>query len=221
MIRKLFPFGHEIQPWRSRFAKACVVLLATGSICFSALPTARADVVILQNGDRYHGKIVSVTTNSLAFQSEVLGTVNLPRDKVTRIILGSASAANRAQGTQPAATQANPSTDLAAQLRQLGAQTNLLEQMQLQLLGAAGPKASAKFNEMIDGLSSGTLNLADLRAEAKSAADQVRASQKDLGPDAAAELDGYLSILDSFLQETETAGAAGTNAILAPSKSKP
>ena len=38
---------------------------------------AHADPVIMQNGDRYHGKVVSVSTNALVLQSDVLGTVNL------------------------------------------------------------------------------------------------------------------------------------------------
>jgi len=49
---------------------------------------------------------------------------------------------------------------------------------------------------------SGKLNLNDLRREAKTSADQLRALKRDLGPDAGESLDIYLNVLDGFLKET-------------------
>src|SRR6266702_4560980 len=48
----------------------------------------RADQVETQSGDRYVGKVLSVNADTLVLQSEVLGTVRLPRAKVAQIILG-------------------------------------------------------------------------------------------------------------------------------------
>ena len=66
----------------------------------------------------------------------------------------------------------------------------------------AGPEANNKFNEMVSGLMSGRLTVNDIRAEAKSAADQLKELKRDLGEDAGGALDGYLAILEHFLQET-------------------
>ena len=55
---------------------------------------------------------------------------------------------------------------------------------------------------MLNGLSTGQMDMKNLRAEAQSTADELRAFKKDIGPDADTEVDGYLSILDNFLKET-------------------
>ena len=49
---------------------------------------------------------------------------------------------------------------------------------------------------------SGKLDVNDIRAEAASAANQIRALKRDLGDDAGWAMDGYLAILDTFLRET-------------------
>ncbi len=67
---------------------------------------------------------------------------------------------------------------------------------------------------------SGKLTVNDLRKEAKSAADQLRAVKRDLGDDSGT-LDGYLSILDSFLNETASPAGSATNAPASLPKSKP
>ena len=50
---------------------------------------AWADQVEMQTGDRYFGNVLSLSSNILVLQNEVLGTVRLPRDKVSLITLGS------------------------------------------------------------------------------------------------------------------------------------
>ena len=82
--------------------------------------------------------------------------------------------------------------------------SNLVQQIQSAYLGDAGPEAKDKFNQLLGGLQSGKLDLNGLRAEAKSAADQVRSVRKDLGDEEGSVIDGYLAILDSFLKETGT-----------------
>jgi len=177
---------------------------------------AHADQVIMQNGDRYHGKVVSVTTNALVLQSDVLGTVNLSRSKVSQIVLGSEASATALPQTKPAAL-ATPKTNadaaLATTVRQLKSQPQLIQQVQTQYLNDATPEAKAKFDQMLTDLSTGKMSVDGLRAEAKSTADQLRAMRKELGEDAGEGLDGYLAILDNFVQESAPAAASTTNAV--------
>src|SRR5215467_7651324 len=108
------------------------------------LTSFAADQVDMQNGDHYVGKVLSVTTNTVVLQNEVLGTVNLPRARVAAITLGTAATnAIRADaptlhaplpaaesGTPAAATNGN----LAGAFRQLGGQTNFIKDVQSQYL---------------------------------------------------------------------------------------
>lgn len=171
-----------------------------------------ADQVTMLNGDVYNGTVLAMSTNNLVLNNENLGVVNVPRAKVTAIHFGSAvtgstlSAMPRVSspaGT-PAATPANAdNADLATALRGLRDQTNLLQQVQSQVLGsAASPEADAKFNELVDGLSAGKIDMNGLRAQASEAAAQIKELKKELGPNDNGEMDSYLVILNSFLQET-------------------
>jgi hypothetical protein len=98
---------------------------------------------------------------------------------------------------------------LSAALRNLGANTNFIGEIRDQMLGGS-PAATSKYDELVNGLMSGTLNMNDLRREAKSSADQLRSLKRDLGPEAGDSLDTYLAVLDNFLKETagEPANAA-------------
>ncbi len=98
--------------------------------------------------------------------------------------------------------------------------TNLMQQVQKQFLSGAGPEANTKFNDLLGGLMSGKLRVDDIRAEAKSAADQLRTMQRESGEDAGFAANAYLSILDHFLKETAPSGSA-TNAPASPAASKP
>ena len=49
-------------------------------VCFAG--TARADVVTLKNGDRVTGTLVTVKGKTLQLKSEILGTLNIPLEKV-------------------------------------------------------------------------------------------------------------------------------------------
>jgi len=53
-----------------------------------------ADQVELQNGDRYVGHVLSLSTNAVVLKSEVLGTLRLPRSKVAVITFGRVAATN-------------------------------------------------------------------------------------------------------------------------------
>jgi len=206
-----------------------VTMYCTALALLLAPVCLRADQVRMQNGDHYIGKVVSLGTNTLVLKSDVLGTVQLPREKVALITLGSGPATNvqpvaAAPNNQAGAASVsltNGTADLSASLRQLGANTNFIQQVQAQFLGAAGPEANAKFNEMVGGLMSGKLNVNDIRAEAKSAANQLKELKRDLGEDGGWALDGYLAILENFLQQTAPPNGSATNASHPLPKPKP
>jgi hypothetical protein len=191
-----------------RFAKSGMLFV------FIAGTLLRADQVEMQNGDRYHGKVVSVTADTVVLESEVLGKVNVPRKNVANLAFGANSAAPKAVTNSarissltnmPAAvstkTPATTNTDLSAAFRNLGANTNFVREIREQMLGNS-PAAASKYDEMLNGMMSGKLNLNDLRREAKSSADQLRALKRELGPEVGDSLDTYLEALDGFLKES-------------------
>jgi hypothetical protein len=216
---------HEPKPGLVRTG---VALFCAALALFLAPGRLRADQVEMQNGDRYAGHVLSLNTNTVVLQSDVLGTLRLPRAKVAVITLGSGPVTNSpslasltnapvlALSTAPTNKPPKPSPAFA----QLGASTNLIQQVQKQFLGGAGPEANNKFNELLGGLMSGKLSVDDIRAEAKIAADQLRALKRDGGEEAGFATDAYLAILDHFLKETAPSASA-TNAPASLPASKP
>jgi hypothetical protein len=189
----------------------------------------RADVLEMQNGDRYSGAVLSMTADTVVLNSEVLGKINVPRSKVASLKFGSNTNAVApktavAAPVRPAnintnqsiiisgASVANTNADLAAAFRQLGADTNFVGQIRQQMF-AGSPGAAAKYDEMVNGLLSGQINLGDLRKQAQASADQLRALKRDM-PEAGESLDAYLQVLDGFLNETANEPA---NATVTPS----
>jgi len=175
---------------------------------FTAAFTLRADQVVMQNGDRYNGKVLSVSPTNVVLQSDVLGVVNLSRGKVASMAMGVVPTTNAAPVVSTPKT--NPSTDLSAAVRQLQTQSNMVNQVRAQFLSAASPEVNQKFDEMLNALGTGKMSIADLRAQAKSAADQLRELEKEAGGDVSGTAGMYLSILDSFLAETESTSTFAT-----------
>jgi hypothetical protein len=209
--------------------KISLVVMAA-PLFFLAMFWLRADQVEMQNGDRYLGTVLSLDTNTLALHSAVLGKVNLPRGQVAFITLGPGGATNvlrsasatKREPTASSITITNGTADLSAPLRQLGANTNFIEQIRAQFLADAGPEANNKFNAMLGGLLSGRLTVNDIRSEAKSAADQLKELKRDLGEDGGGAFDGYLAILENFLRDTAPSpGVATTNVSRPVPKAKP
>ena len=191
---------------------------------FAAAPWLRADQVEMQNGDRYFGRMMSVSADTVALESEVLGKINVPRKKVASLAFGTNTVAPKAAAiVAPVSMPTNPPTaaslaalagtnaDLSAALRNLVANTNFIGQIRGQMLGGS-PEAASNYDEMVSGLMSGKLNLDDLRRQAGSSADQLRALKRDLGPEAGDSLDAYLEVLDNFLKETATEPTSATPA---------
>jgi len=193
----------------------CVVVLAL----FGAVWLC-ADEIQMQNGDHYLGKVLSLDTNTLTLRSDVLGTVLLPRERVAHVTFGTVAKTN-AQADAVSVAVTNGVTDLSASLRRLGANTNFIQQVQAQFLADAGPEANNKFNAMVGGLMSGKLTVNDIRAEAKSAADQLKQLKGELGEDGGWALDGYLAILEGFLRETTPPTFPATNSASSLLKARP
>jgi hypothetical protein len=177
----------------------------------------RADQVVMKNGDRYTGSVLSMDAESVVVQSELLGKVTLPRGKTVLITVGSNAPAPVARPVAPAKTplpaapvaSTNTTSAGAAVLRSLMANTNLVQEVRDQYLGAAGAEANRKFDELLSGLMSGKVTIEDLRAQARSAMDQLRAFKKEFGDDAS-ELDDYMNILEKFLKESGPAQSSGS-----------
>ena len=184
-----------------------------------------ADQIEMQNGDRYFGRLLTFTNDTLVLQSDLLGTVRLPRAKVASVVLGSAAITNLARvpaqtnqqhlGAPPAI---EPGMTISGAVRQ-PMDTNIIREVQQQFLSGASPEANQKFNELAGGLLSGKLNVSDIRVQAAAAADQLRKLMHDSGDDAGA-FDGYLTILDNFLRETAPAAGSLTNSVTPRRKSQ-
>jgi hypothetical protein len=179
---------------------------------FALAPGMRGDVLEMQNGDRYSGKVLAMSADTVVLNSEVLGRLNVPRTKVASVTFSTNAAAApvAASLARPASTNlpivihstplTNTNLDLSAAFRQLGADTNFLGQIRGQMF-AGNPQAAAKYDEMVNGLLSGQINLNDLRQQAQTAAEQLRELKSGL-PEAGDSLDAYLQVLDGFLKET-------------------
>lgn len=204
---------------RTEFLFVCTVIVSW----FAAGSALRADVLEMQNGDRYSGKVLALTADTVVLNSEILGKINVPRNQVASLIFGTnAAAAKAARNPAPPVSTNPPSTtssnaldnlnlDLSAALRQLGGNTNFIGQIR-QLMFAGSPEAAGKFDEMVGGLFNGQLNLNDLRRQAESSAAQLRELKPDLGPEADDALDSYLKILDAFVRESAAEPANQTPA---------
>ena len=187
-------------------------------VAWLSLP-ALADQIQMKNGDVLNGAVLSMYSNVLVLKNENLGTVNLQRAKIVAIHFGEAagtnaaknaapvSAATNIQARLPASPQPGAGADISVILRGIRADSNLVQQVQTQILGDASPEATAKFNELLDGLSTGKIDMNGLRAEARKAVDQMRAFKQEMGSDAGDELDGYVTILEAFLHETAPANS--------------
>ena len=198
----------------------------------AGVSTARADVVEMRNGDRFSGTVISLSSNAVVLESALLGRVKLPRAEVAMLMVETNgtglrdAASNRlrpaagpnppAAGSPASIARGDTNVDLSAALRQLGSNTNFIGQIRQQMV-AGQPAAAAKYDQMVDDLMSGRMDLNDLRREAKTYADQLRELKRELGPEADDSLDAYLSVLDGFLKETTPAPGAAAP----PGKSSP
>jgi hypothetical protein len=192
-------------PTRLAIWVPCLLLLTAISL--------RADQLQMQNGDRYAGHILSMTSNSIVLESDVLGKVTLPREKVSAVMFGANTTANVAANPAPKSSN----TNIASALRALGGGSNSIEQVRQQMLTGADPAATQKYNELVGGLMSGKLNVNDIRTQAKTSIEQINRLKQELGPEAGESLDSYLAILQEFINETPPTAPATAATPTAPS----
>jgi hypothetical protein len=202
------------------------ILLLTSFLVATAV-SVHGDEIDMQNGDHYTGKIISLDDNTVVLDSEMLGTLRIRRDKVSTISFGAKPAA----GTLPAPAAAaspqtpkvprvgtltsgvaaagpNPKVNLNSSLSdEIAANSNLVNEVRSQVLTSGGPKATAKFDELVGGLAAGTINIADLRQQAESVAVQLRELRGSADNESGEIFDEYLAVLDQFLRATGTASA--------------
>lgn len=203
--------------------KLLTVMSGMCLLCASAL---KADELDMQNGDRYFGKVESVTAKDVIMNSEILGKITLPRSKVSCLTFGTNAVALKSiikADTAQAGHATNnyiPNTfvkigdsnqDLEVAFRSLGAGTNFIHQIRDQML-AGSPEASSKYDQMVNDLLSGRLDMNGLRRQAQTSAEQIRELKRELGSDAGDSLDGYLQVLDQFLNETASESSGNTDA---------
>jgi hypothetical protein len=194
------------QPFHSRrltFAAMAMLLV---------LPV-RADVLELINGDRYQGTVVAMNLKAVEFQSEVQGKVTLPREKVARITFHEIAAKPGVvpTGASNAVSKSAQAEVALGQLRSGEADSKMIKAVRDQVVGSGTPEAVQKFDDLYGGLLSGKLSLQDLRSEAKKALSDVKSAKAELGDDVGDYLDGYLAILEKFVQETTPAPAPAAN----------
>jgi hypothetical protein len=87
------------------------------------------------------------------------------------------------------------------QIQTKGINSELIQQVQKQFLGQGGPEAQANFNDMLQGLMDGSIDMNGLKVQARSAAQSIRSLKSELGDDVGPMFDGYLRILEAFLKE--------------------
>lgn len=184
--------------------------------------SAAADQVTLRNGDILNGKVLAMTTNTLTLQDDSLGCLILSRARVSNIAFGTVARTTALPALADTVTvPANPSpnsnsqadsaafSDLRAISQEIREHSNLVQEVEAQVMGSsASPAAMNKFNDILDELSSGQMDMNGLRAQAQSAADQLQEYKKEMGPDAGEEINAYLSILNGFLRETASTNSA-------------
>ena len=91
--------------------------------------------------------------------------------------------------------------DAVEELRRLGVSEAMKKNLQLSLPGFTTPEVQGYFNDRVQGLMNGSIQIGDIRNDAIDAREQLKGIMGELGPDAAA-LQGYFSILDHFIKET-------------------
>ena len=155
---------------------------------FTAIAGLNGETLELRNGDRFQGKLLSVQDENLEWQHVVLGKLTIPRDQVAAVYF------------IPPREEKN--TETGGDVTKLKIDPETVDKVRLEVLGAAPQGAHDMFNEMISGLSSGEIQMADVRRMAMDTVAQVESLQEDLGEDVGFALDGYLGILKNFIQKT-------------------
>ena len=183
--------------------------LFAGCALMFFMGVAFADTVECDNGDRYNGKVISMDEKKVTLQNEITGTLTIPRQRIVSISF------REKTPPIPAAsgTAAISTNGVNASARGVQFDAAAIQKVQNDLLATATPEATQMFNEMVQSLMGGQMNIGDIRTKAQTTLQELRDLQKDLGDDeTAALLNSYGAILENFIRQSST----GTNAIIAP-----
>jgi len=189
---------------------------------------AHADTLHLNNGDTVSGHVTSVDAKMVKLASENFGEITVPREKIRSIYFGDAKPVQAAVAAAPQATNTGQADkgynipqlpaivdaqkqygadtggsvdDAVKQLQGGAVDPKMIKEITSKLPGFASPEVQEYFNNTLGGLASGKLDVQSVRKDAIYARDQILDLKKDLGPDAAA-LDGYLGILENFIDKS-------------------
>ena len=188
-------------------------LTVVAALCWEC--GAQADTLELVNGDLVSGSVVSLNDKELVLQSDLLGEIKIPRDKVATISLGNRkpnvaarAAANPAPAMAPGSAPRKPQPaanwsfdDIIKQLQAGGADLGKMIEDEFPLVQT--PEVQDYIQKTLGGLIKGDLSLEDLRKQAIDVRNQVRELEQELGPEAVEALKPYTGILDKFIREAE------------------
>lgn len=164
--------------------------------------TVRPDVIDCENGDRLHGKVISLSETELKLQNDIHGILTIPRTKIAAIYFKAVPPPTK-QTTSAGPVQTGVATNEA------------IKQVQNDLLAGASPEAQQMYRELVSGFLSGNLDIQDIRGQAEAALNDMEALQKELGDDeTTALLDSYGAILRNFLNQVPP----GTNQTTRPNQ---
>lgn len=171
------------------------------------IPLVTADVVECDNGDRYHGKVLSMDEKQVTLQNEIAGTLKIPRQRIVSLSFRDKAVA------QPAAVPRVPATNSAvARPGAVQFDAAAVQKVQNEMLAGATPEAQQMFNEMVQGMASGKLNVADIQRQAQNTLKELRSMQSELGNDETTELlNSYAAILESFVRQVPAQSATRPN----------
>ncbi len=188
-----------------RLARILLVLFTTLLLLW--LAAAKADQVEMENGDRYVGKVLLVDDKEVRLQNEIHGPMRLSRAKVVLISFREKAAAAKPAAPQPSAGKP-VTTDVLPQTQISGIDPKLLKQVEQEILGGAGSEANSMFTDIMKGYMSGAISLEDIRARARTSLAELKSLKDDLGEEVGPLLDGYIAILEKFVNETKEPGPA-------------
>jgi len=164
------------------------------------------ETVILINGDRMHGKVVSLDGDVLSLESTVFGRMRIPRSQLARIEFVEGADNGPGLPAESAGISAIPhgAGAFSSGLNSASNADPLIQQIQNQFLATASPEANEMYSSMVRDVMSGRLQVPKLKSLAEDTVRQVEDLKADLGDDVGFALDGYLNILKSFIKKAES-----------------
>lgn len=185
----------------TRLSHLVVISGVAGILC-----TSKAETIYLINGDQIQATVISLDSKQLTLKSENFGTLKVAREKLARIdfVPPASTPLAASSKTKPSQQAPTPSAlpSLPGTLKS-GAQEDLIQQIQQQMLTTAGPEANQMYQDLVQGVVSGKINIPELKTMAEDTVEQIEALQEELGDDVGFALDGYLSILKGFIHKAD------------------